>query len=349
MSVYKIDPLRDPRWRELVNRHPFGCVFHSPAWLEALHRTYRYEQVVFTTSSPTCPLVNGLAVCLVRSWLTGGRMVSLPFSDHCQPLFDSDPEFRFLIDYLQAGLEHQKWMYLELRPAHGNFFANGADQGFRAATRYVLHKMNIRPDLDEVFHGLDRNSVQRRIRRAERAGLVEKCGTSEHLLQEFYRLLVLTRRRHRVPPPPLSWFRNLVSCFGNALDIRVAYQGKTAIASVLTLRFRDTMVYKYGCSDKDYHHLGAMPLLLWRSVQQAKAEGANEVDLGRSDEGNLDLVNFKDHWTKSSTPLTYWRFPGPANLATRQARMLRLAKGVFAGMPDSLLRTTGKLIYRHIG
>src|SRR5262245_55208093 len=36
LIVYAIDPLRDPRWAELVARHPKASVFHTPGWLLAL-------------------------------------------------------------------------------------------------------------------------------------------------------------------------------------------------------------------------------------------------------------------------------------------------------------------------
>src|SRR5260370_39896401 len=31
-------------------------------------------------------LESGIVLCRVESWLTGCRLVSLPFSDHCQPI-----------------------------------------------------------------------------------------------------------------------------------------------------------------------------------------------------------------------------------------------------------------------
>src|SRR6185369_4897333 len=87
--VYQIDPLRDPRWPEFVNRHRDASVFHSRPWLQAVQRTYGYTPVVYTTSAPTEALSNGIVLCRISSWLTGRRMVSVPFSDHCEPLVDT--------------------------------------------------------------------------------------------------------------------------------------------------------------------------------------------------------------------------------------------------------------------
>src|SRR5262245_45932529 len=88
MSIHQIDPIRDARWDEFLLRHPYASVFHKPAWLEALKDTYGYESVVLTTTKDGQPLKNGIVFCPIKSWLTGARIVSLPFADHCQPLVD---------------------------------------------------------------------------------------------------------------------------------------------------------------------------------------------------------------------------------------------------------------------
>ena len=84
--VHTFNPLNDPRWENFVDRHPQASVFHGRGWLEALWRTYGYEPVVYSTDSPSGELTNGVVLCRVNSWLTGRRLVSLPFTDHCEPL-----------------------------------------------------------------------------------------------------------------------------------------------------------------------------------------------------------------------------------------------------------------------
>ena len=67
-----------------------------------------------------------------------------------------------------------------------------------------------------------RITVQRKVRRAEREALRYEEGTSEILLQHFYKLMITTRRRQGLPPQPLSWFRSLVTSMGRNAQIRVA-------------------------------------------------------------------------------------------------------------------------------
>ena len=347
-TVHKLDPLRDRRWQNLVDKHPNGSVFHTTAWLEALRQTYGYQPVVFTTSSPTGELTNGLLFCRVQSWLTSLRMVSLPFSDHCEPLGEPG-DIEFLMRYLQCELDHQNWKYLEIRPLNETLIQPGKPTGFKAFGTYSIHRMDLRLELNDLFQTLDKNSIQRRVRRAERSGLCEKCGRSEELLKDFYHLSVLTRRRHFLPPQPYVWFQNLIRCFGDGLEIRAAYMGGTPVATVLTLRFRDTAYYKYGSSDAKFHYLGSMPFLLWNAVAEAKSSGAKVFDLGRTDPNDAGLMTFKNKWVREPQPLVYWKFPTAPGDAMKLDRKMNLVKRVFSRTPNRLLTLAGRLIYPHIG
>ncbi len=348
-SIYSIDPLRDSRWSDLIARHPNASVFHTGGWLKALHDTYGYKPVVFTTSAPSVSLTNGLVFCRISSWLTGRRIVSLPFSDHCDPLFDNDDEFQFLLNYLLADFQHEKWKYLEFRPINEQFFGKAVAESLHPYKTYCGHLLDIRPDLDFILRGFHKDSVQRRIRRAERANLSYERGTSDGLLREFYGLLVTTRARHRLPPQPLSWFRNLTRALGDAFELRVARVGRIPIAAVGTLRFRNAVYYKYGCSNPRFNNLGAMPFLLWRTIEESKAAGATLFDFGRTDTDHNSLLRFKEHWAPRSLQLTYWRFPASSALVTREARNLKIVKRLCSWMPEILLTGAGRMIYRHIG
>lgn len=349
VTVYETDPLLDPRWEKLEKTHPKASVFHTKAWLDALRLTYGYKSVAYTTSPPRADLQSAIVFCRIESWLTGRRLVSLPFSDHCEPLVESAEESDFLIDHLRKDLGRQRWKYGEVRPIGNEFSQKAHEAGFRRANSYYLHRMDLRPGLHEIFQSLHKDSVQRRIRHAERMGLVCERGTSEKLLKDFYRLLTLTRSRHHLPPQPYTWFRNLVNRMGRALEIRLAYKQGVSVAGILTLRFRGTIYYKYGCSNADFKNLGGMPLLFWQTIQDGKLAGAEEFDLGRSEQDNQGLVTFKGRWAPGPIQLLYWRYPAPDSLAQREGLRLRAAKRVFAYMPDSLLSATGKLIYRHVG
>src|SRR5262249_27737023 len=152
-----------------------------------------------------------------------------------------------------------------------------------------------------LFRRLHPSCVQRKIRRAEREQLTYEAGESNELLKQFYSLLLLTRRRHGLPPHPFAWFCNLRDCLGDAFKIHVASKNHLPIASILTLRHKDTLVYKYGCSDARFHAMGAMPLLFWQAIEGGKALGLGKFDLGRSDVDDQGLITFKNHLGATSS------------------------------------------------
>ncbi|HEY6945950.1 MAG TPA: GNAT family N-acetyltransferase [Candidatus Acidoferrum sp.] len=219
----------------------------------------------------------------------------------------------------------------------------------RPRPSYFLHVLDLRPELNEVFSSLDKDCVQRRIRRAERAGLTEKLGRSEELLREFYGLFVATRGRQGVPPTPYTWFKNLVHCLGGAAEIRVAQYGGVPIAAILTLRFRNVLYYKYSCSDVRFKNLGATPWLLWNAIVAAKATGATALDMGRTQEDHRGLLEFKDHWVSQSRRLVYSYFPNASGPESVEGWRLKIAKRALSHMPNKLLALTGKMLYRHVG
>jgi hypothetical protein len=349
VQVYEVDPLKDRRWNDLVQWHPHASIFHSVGWLDSLSRTYGYEPVVYTTSSPTSELENGLLFCRIRSWATGNRIVSLPFSDHCAPLCDPGEEFDRLIQCMHTDRIRQEWDYLEVRPVGGNFENSVRKRGFKSAGKYVLHRVELEPTPEELFQRLHKNSVQRRVRHAERVGVVEVCGKSQKLLKEFYWLLVRTRARQSLPPQPYSWFKNLVDRTGDAMDLRLAYMGNVPVAAVMVLHFKDTSYYKYGCSDERFHNLGAMPFLLWRALLHAKSIGSKTLDLGRTEDGHRGLIAFKNHWAPVSESLTYWTFPSKVSLTAMRDWKLTMVNRICAHMPHRVLAAAGSLIYRHAG
>lgn len=344
-SVYSIDPLQDVRWGQFVERHPRATLFHSKEWLDALQRTYGYQARAVTTSRAGEALTNGLVFCRVQSWLTGKRLVSLPFSDHCVPLTDGAEEFDALLSHLHQEADRGREKYLEIRSVVG---IPGLPPDLPGSATFCLHRLDLRPSLDALYQGFQSSCIRRKIIRAERKGLTYEVGTSEELLRDFYQMAVLTRRRHQIPPQPLSWFRNLMRCFGDSVKLRLVFHEGKPAAGILTIQYKGTMTYKYGGSDARFHRLGSMQLLLWKAIQEAKMNGLTEFDMGRTDWSNAGLLAFKDRWGAMRSTLLYLRHPVPKPNQRTDDLPMRIARRVFAWAPDSLLSTAGNLLYRHI-
>jgi len=330
-----IDPVKDPRWEEFVNRHPDSSIFHTPEWLSVLQQTYGYAPAAITTSPPGSDLTNGIPFCSVHSVFTGTRLVSLPFSDHCRPLAVGD-ELSELIQAIRETSSRDRLKYIELRPPESSLLP-----GVFPALHSIVHILDLSPSLNDIIRGFHSSCVRRKIRRAEREGLTIDVGRSKALLDDFYNLQVVTRRRHGLPPQPQQWFRNLLATMGEKATIRVARLHDRPIAAILILRHKQTAVYKYGCSLASENRRGGMQLLLCRAIEEAKAQGIREMDLGRCGIKDIGLAKFKERWGAERREMAYFRYPEQQNQTSPRSDL-------FTRLPKPVLITIGRMLYRHL-
>ena len=310
----------------------------------ALAHTYGYEPFALTSSSANEPLNDAVVLCRISSWITGKRLVSLPFADHCELLLRQPEDAQEFVEWLQAECDRRHCRYIELRSR-----TQSSHYGMQAGESYYFHALDLAPSLERLFEGLHKDSSQRKIRRAEKEGIQCNAGRSPYHVHEFYRLMLMTRRRHRLFPQPFSWFQNLVACMGDKVQVWLAQQNQTTIAAVLTLQHRGSVIYKYGCSDEKYHKLGSMPFLFWKLIEESKAAGAAEIDFGRSDTGNEGLATFKDHFGARRQRLVYSQYSKSHQRVKTNRKGWEIFRPLLPILPDLLLCTGGRLLYRHMG
>jgi len=347
MMVHKLDPLTDSRWPEFLQRHSRASIFHTRGWLQALQRTYGYDPVAFTTSASGTELSDAVVFCEIKSWLTGWRLVSLPFSDHCHPLASGE-ELKAILRFLHDHRGRDGDKYTEIRPvSEEGMFEDQLDFGVYEA--FSLHAIDLRPSLETIYHNFHDSCVRRKIKKAEREKLTLESGNSQDLLHKFRHLLVLTRRRHKLPPQPASWFNNLVECLGDKLTIHLLSKDGAPAASIMTLSYKNSLVYKYGCSDARFHNLGGMPMLFWEAIQFGKQIGMEQFDLGRSALNDPGLIAFKSHLGAVASELKYYRDPAPRLKRVPSPPKLQWARQALARLPEPMLIGAGNLLYRHLG
>ena len=345
MPVYSFNPMTDRRWDALLASHPRSSVFHRREWLQTLADTYGYQPIAITSAEPGKPLSDGIVFCEVESWITGKRLVSLPFSDHSEPLLSeasSDHEF---VEWLVNATKKRRLRYIELRPIEWSSPAGSLSAG----QSFWLHTLDLTKPLEELFKNLDKNNLQRRIHKAERENLEYEKGSSEQLLDELFELLIITRRRHQLLPQPRSWFRNLARNFASDFEIRVVRKDGHAIAAIITLRHRHTIVYKYGCSDEKFHYLAGMPFLFWKIISEGKAEQALEMDFGRTEPENEGLLRFKDQFGATRRQITYLRYSQTNKEASSISSHVPYAGKIFSVLPGAVSWRLGSMLYRHMG
>lgn len=340
-SVEVVDPLADPRWRSLAENHPRAGIFHSPGWLSALRRTFGFPALAVVGGGAGTGLDRALLLCRVGSRLSGRRLVSLPFSDHCEPLVNAPAE----LDELLGASALADGQPVELRPLDPRWGPVVSARGWRQSETFHYHEIDLRPGPEALFRRFHNDCVRRKIRRSEREGLKVRRGNTPHLLDEFYRLHLLTRQRQGTPPQPASWFQHLSRELGEGLVVYAAYRKDLPVAALVTLRWGTSLTYKYGASDPRYSAAGGTPRLFWEAIQDACALGLERLDLGRCDLDNEGLAQFKERLGGIRSPLTYYRRPPGRPVGGSLQRV----RPILRRLPLPVFRLLGTLLYRHFG
>jgi hypothetical protein len=140
----------------------------------------------------------------------------------------------------------------------------------------------------------------------------------------------------------------LARCLGENLKIYLVSKDGIPAASILTISYKKTLMYKYGCSDAQFHNLGGMPLLFWKAIQEGKQAGTEYFDLGRSSAEDPGLLAFKGHLGGVAAPLTYYRDIASSRESEAHDQPTAMwVRNTLARLPEPLLVGAGNLLYRH--
>jgi hypothetical protein len=343
LQVRILDPVNDSGWDHVVALHRDAGCFHTSAWAKVLHKTYNH-QPFYLQFSHKQRLAALIPLMEVRSLFTGRRGVSLPFSDTCEALV-FDPEAMDLVrDHLIRLAQERRWKHLEIRG--GKFFQAALD----SAEKFYGHTLALRGSAEELATRFG-SPVRRAIRKAERSGLKTVVARNRAAINDFYRLHAQTRRRHGLPPQPVSFFLNIYEHIINrGLGfIVLAQHGPRPIAAAIFFRFGKNALYKYGASDQRFQALRANNLVMWEGIQFLARNGAEKLHFGRTEQENEGLRRFKLSWNTQEETIDYFRVDPSGRQCLAPVRNgSGLHKKVFGRLPLLLNKLAGSMIYPHL-
>lgn len=188
---------------------------------------------------------------------------------------------------------------------------------------------------------------QRNVRKAERAGVEIKWGTTASDVETFYRLHLLTRQRLGVLIQPRRYFYLFAkSIIERGLGfVLTAWAEQVPIAVAMFLAWNGTLMYKYGASDAEYWKCRPNNLLFWEAIHWGCENGYHTFDWGRTDLDDQGLREFKSGWGAMEEPLTYSMV---ANALFRESSggLRNAVKAVIRRSPQWVCQAIGECLYR---
>lgn len=316
----------------------------------------------------------------VKSFLTGNRGVSLPFTDLCPLIISNENSFKLMFDAAMDLGRKNKWKTVEFRnnlnssnlapcTLHREPMAYSlapctvrpeplayslqpsASQlpGLPAFTSFITHDLKLKMNPEDIFCGF-RDSTRRNIKKAEKKGVRVEICQSLDAVKSFYRLNCATRKNHGLPPQPFRFFdaifRHILSA-GKGIVVLASHL-KRIIAGAVYFHFRDSAVFKYGASDKTCQHLRPNNLVMWEAIKWYAQKGYQNLHFGRTDREHEGLLQFKRGWGAAEGILNYYTYDLNQNAFIAE-KAFRTSYPLLKITPLPLLKLAGRLLYRHVG
>ncbi len=336
-----VNPLTDPRWLRLALANQ-GGLFHSVPWLKAVANAYGFSIQAALEVQDGEP-VAGLTFCRLDD-CAGSRIVSLPFTDACDPIGDSSA-----IPNLVAHLQGYK-LPVQLR------FLDAAvpdASGLSVAKRARWHRLSI-TDPEAMWQALS-PAMRRCIAKARRDGVAVEPLSGDRAIEAFLQLHAAVRKsKYRLLAQPARFFESIrheFSVSGDWLPMGAFHQGRL-IAVTIYLRSDRALYYKFNASAQDALSMRPNNLLLWEGAQMAHRLDCQTLDLGPSDDTQPGLIRFKQDSGATCGELSFLRWSPEAWDDPRAAevrRVLGQLTGLLteASVPDEISIRAGDLLYRY--
>ena len=332
----------DERWEQFLNSTNNKNIFHHPNWINNLAKCYNYQPYILCVSDKDGKLTAGLPIIKIKSALTGKRWISLPFSDYCQPLYETEKALEQLKIELVKSLQEDQISNIELRWVYPNISL------LQEISDNILHTIKLNENSEFVLDSIQKR-VQQYIRSTKKKGVIIERGTTQEQLKQFFQFHLQTRQRHGLPTQPWKFFAGLKE---NVLDkklgfISLAKKDNHYLAAMLFLHFGNTLTYKYGASDRRFQNLRPNHLLLWDAIKWGCENGYEIFDLGKSAKSNTGLRRFKSKFGAEEKELIYTTSFGTSS-RPKSGRLMNLMGSIIRNFPLFVTKITGKLFYRHL-
>lgn len=339
------------QWSAWLEKAVQSCFSYQPAWHALIARLYGYTVIPLTTTNDEGRITGFLPLCALSSPLTGKRLVSLPFSDHCPLLAEDEQCAADLIEQAIRLALARKARYLELRPGPSEVIEQRAD--FIKGDLYVRWLLSLQSDPASVWSKL-RKPVQRQVVKARKMGVQARFAANREDVEHYYRLHLLTRsKKQGMPAQPRNFFYGLWDAFASndAMQILLAEHEGKVIAGMVLLAAGNTIRYAYGASDERYLQLAPNNLLMWTAIEWACTHGYQTLDLGRTARDNEGLMEYKRRWGADMEPLPYYYYPHIDGLAAtpEHSRKFQLLTSCWRKLPLQVSGPLGGMLYKHLG
>lgn len=328
-----------PRWDAFVRHHECGTFYHLSGWQEVI-RDYLHHPTFYLYVEIDGEIQGVLPLARVKSRLFGDALISTPFLVYGGPIGNSEDVVRRLVDRATSLADELAVDYLELRNRK-----RLTDWPGKAT--YVTFRKEISSDPETNLQAIPRKQ-RAVVRKAIKAGLEARI---ENDARQLHAVLSECKRNLGTPFFSEGYLQKVANTFGTDCEILTVVHDRSAIASVMSFRFRDEILPYYGGGNLLARALGGNDFMYWKVMERASAQGVRLFDYGRSQK-DTGPYRFKKYWGFEPEPLSYEYYLVKAKkvpqLDPSNKRYQALIRA-WARLPLPIARFVGPYLARQLG
>lgn len=331
-------------WQEYVEASAEASLYHAIEWRDVITRTFGHRPVYLMArdGSRVCGV---LPLIEMRSALFGHFIVSLPFFNYGGILADSPEAGCELARAAIARARGSRASHIELRQL---FARPELTDGWSLRQHKAALVIPLAADPKPHWDGLS-SRLRGKVRKAEKNGAEFVVGRAE-LLPEFYSLFALNMRDLGTPVYSPALFENVLRACGEAANVLLIRRAGKPTAAAIALRKGHQIELPWICQNYAESSFNSNEFLYWKSLEWSCAQGAKELDLGRS---SIDAgtYRFKIQWNPDVRTLNWytWTASGvPAPQLTPDSPKYALAVRCWQKLPLAVANLIGPAIVRNI-
>ena len=283
MEIQNFEPAMASAWDDFVSKDSESTIFHRAAWHDIIAQSCSLKPH-FLSASKKGQIVGVLPLVYASSPIFGKNLISTPFCMRGGPMGSEDAKAALIERALEISRK-LKVNTLEVRAPIE------IENGVEVNDRHVYFTKAISSDDDENLKAIPRKQ-RAMVRKGIKAGLESR---QENDLDNFFRVYSSSVRNHGTPIFSRNYFELLKSSLGKDCEITTVFKNDEAISSVMSFRFRNTIMPYYGGGLPEARANKAFDFMYWEVMRRAAAEGFEIFDYGRSKIGS-GSYSFKKNW-----------------------------------------------------
>ena len=332
-------------WDQHLQSHEQCGPYLTTAWKNAVEEGYGHKTFYLAAYNEDV-IVGVLPLVLVKSFMTKGVLVSLPFCDY-GGILATDPQITVALINRALDLADEMHAALEIRNPRPCL---EIEQEFIYArcTDKCRMVLELPGSARELWSGF-KAKLRSQIKKGAKNGLVFRIGGVSYS-DDFYRVFSRNMRDLGSPVHSVKWLNSVVSSFGENARIGVVYKGADPIGAGIILMCKNTVTIPWASTLKRFNKLGPNMLLYWSFLEYAADLGCQYFDFGRSMPGEGTYV-FKQQWGTRPVPLAWYRISRNSHqrpFSNADGLLRNVVERVWCRLPLTVANNIGPHVRKYI-